>query len=440
MRHLSVPDLDTLGDRRDFPTQAQQMTVLIAGGGIAGLSLALTCAEIGVPFRVFEAAREIRPLGVGINIQPNAVRELFDMGLEAELRAIGIETQEYGFFAKTGREIWVEPRGLGAGYSWPQFSVHRGALQMMLARAVEARAPGCIETGRRVIAYGVNKKNAYAHFEDQGTEIGDVVIGADGIHSAIRAQMQPDEGPPIWNGAVLWRATSRAKAFRTGASMALIGHGTQRIVAYPISPPDADGLSTMNWIAELKYDPADGWSKNDWNKAVDPSVFMPAFEDWCYDWLDFPALVAGASDVLEYPMVDRDPLEQWSDGRATLMGDAAHATYPVGSNGASAAIMDARTLGAAFVEHGLTAKALETYEAKMRPLTTGLINANRGEGPDAILQWVEDQCGGEFDNIEAVIPRAELAAHSAKYKRIAGFSVEELNRLDRTIAVGARVG
>ncbi|MGB0852516.1 MAG: flavin-dependent oxidoreductase [Pikeienuella sp.] len=409
------------------------MTVLIAGGGIAGLSLALTCAEIGVPFRVFEAAREMRPLGVGINIQPNAVRELFDMGLEADLRAIGVETQEYGFFAKTGREIWVEPRGLGAGYAWPQFSVHRGELQMMLARAVEDRAPGCVETGRRAVGFENGTDGAVLIFED-GTRVdGDIIIAADGVHSALRAQMQPDEGPPIWNGAVLWRATTRAKAFRTGASMALIGHGTQRIVTYPISTPDAEGLSVMNWIAELVFDPADGWSKNDWNKAVDPSVFMPKFADWKFDWLDFPAMVAGAGDVFEYPMVDRDPLDQWTHGRVTLMGDAAHATYPVGSNGASNAIVDARVLGAAIVKHGVTPVALEAYEAKMRPLTTALINANRGEGPDAIMQWVEDLSGGVYDDIEDVIPRAKLAAHADRYKRIAGFSIDELNRQPRTI-------
>ncbi|MGB1212673.1 MAG: flavin-dependent oxidoreductase [Pikeienuella sp.] len=409
------------------------MTVLIAGGGIAGLSLALTCAEIGVPFRVFEAAREMRPLGVGINIQPNAVRELFDMGLEADLRAIGVETQEYGFFAKTGREIWVEPRGLGAGYAWPQFSVHRGELQMMLARAVEDRAPGCVETGRRAVGFENGTDGAVLIFED-GTRVdGDIIIAADGVHSALRAQMQPDEGPPIWNGAVLWRATTRAKAFRTGASMALIGHGTQRIVTYPISTPDAEGLSVMNWIAELVFDPADGWSKNDWNKAVDPSVFMPKFADWKFDWLDFPAMVAGAGDVFEYPMVDRDPLDQWTHGRVTLMGDAAHATYPVGSNGASNAIVDARVLGAAIAKHGATPVALEAYEAKMRPLTTALINANRGEGPDAIMQWVEDLSGGVYDDIEDVIPRAKLAAHADRYKRIAGFSIDELNRQPRTI-------
>lgn len=419
------------------------MTVLISGGGIAGLSLALTCAEIGVPFRVFEAARELRPLGVGINVQPNAVRELFAMGLEDDLRAIGVETLEYGFFSKSGARIWTEPRGLGAGYAWPQFSVHRGRLQMMLAAAVEARAPGCVETGRRVVGFetGVDKARlrvADPDGEEQWIE-GDLIIAADGVHSTIREQMNPGEGPPIWNGAVLWRAITRAPAFRTGASMALIGHETQRIVAYPISAPGPDGLVDMNWIAELKFDPDRGWTRNDWNKPVDPAVFAPAFEGWSYDWLDFPRLVAGADKVLEYPMVDRDPLDRWTEGRVTLMGDAAHATYPVGSNGASTAIVDARKLGAAFLAHGVTAEALEAYEAEMRPAMEKLILANRGTGPDAVLQWVEDACGGEFEDIDDVIPHARLADHAAKYKRIAGFSIDELNASPPIIAPGSRV-
>lgn len=419
------------------------MTVLIAGGGIAGLSLGLTCAEIGVPFCIFEAARTIRPLGVGINLQPNAVRELFDLGLEDDLREIGVETQEYGFYTKTGQEIWNEPRGLRAGYSWPQFSVHRGKLQMALYSALEARAPGHILSGWRAEGFehdadGVKLRLKNTKGETR-TEHGDILIAADGVHSAVRAQMHPEEGPPIWNGAVLWRATTRAAPFRTGASMALIGHGAQRIVAYPISKPDDNGLCEMNWIAELVFNPADGWGDSDWNLPVDPAKFMPAFADWRYDWLDFHNLVAQASEVLEYPMVDRDPLDQWTEGRVTLMGDAAHATYPVGSNGASQAIIDARKLGAAFLEHGLTIEALAAYEDEMRPLTTGLILANRGAGPDAILQRVEDLCAGVFDKIGDVISHAELAAHAEKYKKIAGFSVDDLNAQPRTIPPGAKL-
>ncbi|MGB0504889.1 MAG: flavin-dependent oxidoreductase [Pikeienuella sp.] len=420
------------------------MTVLIAGGGIAGLSLGLTCAEIGVPFYIFEAARTFRPLGVGINLQPNAVRELFDLGLESTLRNIGVETQEYGFYTKSGLEIWNEPRGLGAGYAWPQFSVHRGELQMALYEALEARAPGCVKSGCRAVGFENHSDGASLFLQNADgqtqTASGSVVIAADGIHSALRAQMNPDEGAPIWNGTVLWRATTRAKPFRTGASMALIGHGTQRVVSYPISKPDGDGLSLMNWIAELTFDPSQGWGDSDWNRPVDPEKFMPEFTNWSYDWLDFHSMVANATEVLEYPMVDRDPLEQWTHGAVTLIGDAAHATYPVGSNGASQAIVDARKLGASFLTHGLNQNALLAYEAELRPQTTGLVLANRGgNGPDAVLQQVEDLCGGDFENIEDVIPRADLAAHAAKYKKIAGFSIDELNAQPKTIPAGARM-
>jgi 2-polyprenyl-6-methoxyphenol hydroxylase-like FAD-dependent oxidoreductase len=420
------------------------MTVLIAGGGIAGLALGLTCAEIGVPFQIYEATRAFRPLGVGINLQPNAVRELFDLGLEQTLREIGVETQEYGFYSKTGLEIWNEPRGLGAGYAWPQFSVHRGELQMTLYQALEARAPGCIKPGWRAMGFENQTDSATLHLQNADgqtrSETGGIVVAADGIHSALRAQMNPSEGQPIWNGTVLWRATTRAKPFRTGASMALIGHGMQRIVTYPISTPDQDGFCLMNWIAELTFDPSKGWGGSDWNRPVDPAKFMPEFDGWNYDWLDFHSMVASAGEVLEYPMVDRDPLDQWTHGAVTLIGDAAHATYPVGSNGASQAIVDSRKLGAAFLCHGLTREALLSYEAELRPQTTGLVLANRGgNGPDAVLQQVEDLCSGVFNDIEDVISKADLAAHAAKYKKIAGFSIKDLNAQPRTIPEGARV-
>ena len=292
------------------------MTVLIAGAGIVGLSLTLTCHQIGVPFRVFEVVRDMKPLGVGINLQPNAVRELFDLGLQDALAETGVETREYGMFSKKGLEIWTEPRGRWAGYRWPQYSIHRGALQMMLHQTLVERAgAGCIETGWRAIGFKNGTDGATLHLlstdGERRSETGRLVVGCDGIHSAIRAQMVPNEGPPIWNGAVLWRATSLAKPFRTGASMALIGHATQRLVAYPISRPDpATGLATMNWIAELTYYPSVGWNREDWNREANIDDFRPAFTDWAFDWIDAPALIDSADKVFEYPMVDRDPLER----------------------------------------------------------------------------------------------------------------------------------
>ena len=417
------------------------MTILIAGGGIAGLTLGLTLHQIGVPFRIFESTGTLRPLGVGINLQPNAVRELYELGLEARLGEVGVKTRQYGFYTKYGQTIWEEPRGLWAGYTWPQYSVHRGKLQMLLHDTLLDRAgPDCIVTGARVTGFENTDDGATLLFADRDPEHGALIVAADGIHSAIRAQMYPDEGEPIWGGAVMWRATTQAKPFFGGAAMALAGHDTQRIVAYPISEPDPEtGLVQMNWIAELRIDPAQGWNKEDWNRAADINDFLPQFEDWRFDWLDTPALIRGANKVFEYPMVDRDPLECWTFGNVTLMGDAAHATYPVGSSGASQAIVDARRIGVSLLQHGITTEALQAYEAAIRPATNAVGLANRGSGPDAVMQRVEDLCDSRFEKIEDVIPHADLAAHAARYKKLAGFSIEELNAQPPLIAPGAKV-
>ena len=422
------------------------MTVLIAGGGIAGLALGLTLQQIGIPFRIFEAAAEIKPLGVGINLQPNAVRELFELGLEEQLDAIGVKTQDYGFFTKTGRAIWTEPRGTWAGYNWPQYSIHRGRLQMLLYDTLVQRAgDDCVVSGMRATGFENTDDGAVLRLHDVARDAstsaeGTLLIGADGIHSALRRQMEPNEGEPIWNGAILWRGVSQAKPFRGGAAMILAGHDTQRVVAYPISYPDpATGLAEINWIAELTVDPAQGWNKEDWNREADIDNFFPRFTDWIFDWLDVPALIRGADKVFEYPMVDRDPIERWTYGRVSLMGDAAHPTYPVGSNGASQAIVDARMIGAELLRHGVGGAALEAYEATVRPATEKIIRANRGSGPDAVMQMVEDRCGGVFENIEDVMVPGELAEHAAKYKAIAGFAIEDLNNRPSYIQPGARV-
>ncbi|WP_298844762.1 flavin-dependent oxidoreductase [uncultured Roseobacter sp.] len=408
------------------------MTVLIAGAGIAGLTLGLTLHQIGVPFRIFEAVRQLRPLGVGINLQPNAVRELMDLGLGPDLEKTGVQTRTLGFYTRTGRLIWQEPRGVDAGYRWPQMSVHRGHLQMMLYDALVRRAgKDAVVTGHRATGYVNTRSGPELVLDGPGGVIrqtGDLLVAADGIHSAIRAQMYPEEGPPVWGGAILWRGTTSAPGFSDVPGMILAGHDTRRFVAYPISAADpATGNTLINWIAERRVDPATQWRREDWNRPADLNDFLPEFESWKFDWLDVPGLIRGAEAVYEYPMVDRDPVNSWTDGAVTLMGDAAHPTYPVGSNGASQAIVDARVIGAKLAEHGATPGALQEYEAQMRPRANAVVLANRGSGPDAILQRVEDLCGGEFDQIDDVIPTAELAAHSARYKKLAGFDPETLN-------------
>lgn len=419
------------------------MTVLISGAGIAGLSLGLTLHQIGVPFRIFESVQVLQPLGVGINLQPSAVRELFDLGLETELDALGVRTRSYGFYTKSGREIWTEPRGKWAGYRWPQYSVHRGAFQMMLYRTLILRAgEDCVVTASRASGFTNHADKAMLHLQGPSGPFpaeGQLIIAADGIHSAIRHQIYPDEGAPIWAGAVLWRGTTQAAPFLDGGAMVLAGHDSQRFVAYPITGPDPEtGLATINWIAEIRVDPAQGWNKEDWNRAADTGDFLPAFKDWVFDWLDVPALIRRADKVYEYPMVDRDPIPRWTEGRVTLMGDAAHPTYPVGSNGATQAIIDARLIGASLRDIGVGPEALLAYEGIARPRTREVILANRGSGPDAIMQLVEDRCGGVFERIDDVIPRAKLAAHAARYKQLAGFSIEALNA--ESPLVGAYAG
>ncbi|MFV0473561.1 MAG: flavin-dependent oxidoreductase [Pikeienuella sp.] len=417
------------------------MTILISGGGIGGLTLALTCWQIGLPVRVIEQAREIKPLGVGINLQPNAVRELLDLGLGPDLERIGVRTEELAMIAGNGREVWREKRGLSAGYRWPQYSLHRGELLMVLYFAVMERlGASAIETGVRGLAYRTEGEEAVLETE-RGDRRGAVLIGADGLHSRIRAQMHPEEGPPIWAGALLWRGATRmkpAKLFAETNLMAMIGDYGQKFVTYPITRPDERGEALINWIAERAFDPGHGWAREDWSREVPVEDFIDWFGDWRFDWLDAPALIRGARKVYEYPMVDRDPLPYWTEGRVTLMGDAAHIMYPTGSNGASQAIVDARRLGRAFLDHGPGPAALADYEAEMRPRMARVIMANRGAGPDYVLEIVKQRSGGAFDDIEAVMPLEERRAFAAEYKKTAGFSVDALNAAPPLIPEGAR--
>ncbi|MEM6388887.1 MAG: flavin-dependent oxidoreductase [Pseudomonadota bacterium] len=411
--------------------------ILISGAGIAGLTLGLTLYQIGVPFRIFERAPRIEALGVGINVQPNAVRELFDLGLQEMLDRVGLRTAEVGFYAKTGREIWREPRGLDAGYRWPQFSIHRGRLQAELHAELLRRAgPDCVVCDAQGVGFEQTEQGVTHKLADGRRIDGALLIACDGIHSAIRRTLFPDEGDPLWSGAVLWRGTTKAAPFLSGASVIIAGHDRQRLVAYPITPPAPEtGHAVINWIAERKFDASQGFRREDWTRNAERSDFAPLFDAWRFDWLDVPALIAGAGEVYEYPMVDRDPLPRWTHGRVSLMGDAAHPTYPVGSNGASQAIVDARVLGAEILRHGVGNAALEAYEARMRPATTQVVLANRGAGPDAILERVEQLSGGDFAHIDDVILRADLDAHAARYKAVAGMSIEAVNAAEPTISM-----
>ena len=422
-----------------------EATVLIAGGGIGGLTLALTLDQIGVRSTVFETVEELHPLGVGINIQPNAVRELFDLNIsKAELDQIGLPALEWALVGLNGNDIYSEPRGLEAGYKWPQYAVHRGELQMLLYRKlVERTGNDAVRLGATVTGYentGAGGVTAIIETADGRTirEDGVLLIGADGIHSAVRAQMHPDQPPIHWGGAMMWRGTTRGKPIRTGSSFIGLGTHKQRMVIYPISHPDAAGLASINWIAEVTYDDPEGLDTG-WFKQVKIDEFMHHFDDWKYDWLDVPALLRGAETAYQNPMIDRDPVPYWNDGNVALLGDAAHAMYPTGSNGASQAIVDTRILGAKFIEHGPNAKALAAYNDALCGPVSELVLRNRGAGPFGLLNMVDERCGGEFENIDDVIPPDERSEFMAGYKTAAGFAIEKVNNAAPTIAAGARV-
>lgn len=409
------------------------MTVLIAGAGIAGLTLALTCHQLGIPARVFERNTVIKPLGVGINLQPNCVRELFELGLAAELDKIGLRTTEVAYFSKYGKQIWAEPRGLQAGNSWPQYSIHRGHLQQLLLKTVlERLGPDAVVTDAALVSHVNGSDAVSAEFRSASGAFfsvsGDVLIGADGIHSALRSGFYPEEGRPEWGGAVLWRGTSLAKPFLDGGSMAMIGHEHQKFVTYPISALDPKtGKAIINWIAELKFKPDAAWRTEDWNRIGQLNDFLPEFEAWNFSWLNVPDMITSATKILEYPMVDRNPLPQWTFDRATLIGDAAHAMYPIGSNGASQAIIDARVLGLKLRQSGLSPQALVDYEAERLEKTNAIVLANRGNGPDQIMEIVEQRSKGEPVEPAEVISTAELTQHAAHYKSLVGLSIADLN-------------
>ncbi len=421
--------------------------VIIAGGGIGGLAAALTLHQIGVPCVVFEAVREMRPLGVGINLQPNAVRELYDLGItEADLDRIGLPAKEWALVGLNGNDIYSEPRGKLAGYNWPQYAVHRGLLHMLLHDTVVARlGPQAVNLGSRVAGYrkhadgGVSARVEHADGTTSEPR-GALLIGADGIHSAVRAQMHPDQPPIHWGGALMWRGTTWGKPIRSGSSFVGLGTLRHRIVFYPISHPDpTTGLSMINWIAEVTMDNSEGWKQSGWFRQVPISDFAHHFDGWIWDWLDVPALLCGADVVFENPMIDRDPVPTWQDGPVVLIGDAAHPMYPTGSNGGSQAIVDSRVLGACMVEHGVNQAALAAYDVKLCGPISQLILRNRGAGPFGLLNMVDERCGGTFDTIDDVIPAAERTAFMAGYKAAAGFAIEALNKVAPTLAPGARV-
>jgi 5-methylphenazine-1-carboxylate 1-monooxygenase len=406
--------------------------IIIVGAGIGGLTLGLALHDAGIACRIFESAAEIRPIGVGINLLPHATKELAALGLESALAKTAIATTDATFFNRFGQLIYQEALGRAAGYDHPQFSIHRGDLQMVLLDAFVARA-GHDRLLTRHHCTGIEQDDSGVRVSflegpagsNRARVRGKAVIACDGIHSAIRKQFYPGEGEPRYSGVNMWRGVTRWKPILSGASMVRAGwlsHG--KMVIYPIREAGTDGLQLINWVAEIE---TQHYRKRDWTRPGRIEDFIGAFADWHFDWLDVPSFIRAADSVLEFPMVDQDPLPRWSFGRATLLGDAAHPMVPRGSNGAGQAILDTRALTTALQTHGDPVAALAAYEKQRLEATTRIVLTNRSNPPDAILREVFQRTGDRpFGRIDDVISREELAALSEGYKRIAGYSKEAL--------------
>ena len=412
------------------------MKIIIAGAGIGGLTAAMCLHRAGHDVQVYEAVSEMRPLGVGINIQAGAVRILCSLGLEPALAATAIETRELRYANRHGQTIWADPRGRHAGLPWPQFSIHRGELQMILVHAArEMLGADRIRMGRRIARFAQHHGKVSAQFVDRdGMPVenveADILIGADGIHSAVRAQYYPDEGPPKWQGILMWRGVTVGKPYLGGNTMVQAGHHNQKFVCYPISRAHAErGEALINWICDLHMGDGALPSREDWNKPGRLEDFLPRFADWNFGWLDVPEVIRNAHTILEFPMVDRDPLPRWSHGRITLLGDAAHPMYPIGSNGASQAILDGEAITQELAVGDDPEVALRRYEERRLPPTARIVDSNRRKGIDVMLDIVEQRAPQGFTDLESVLPSDELEKIVGDYKKLVTQDRETLLKL-----------
>ncbi|SDJ50890.1 flavin-dependent oxidoreductase [Streptomyces indicus] len=407
--------------------------VLVAGAGIGGLTTALSLHAAGLGVTVVDAARSLRPVGVGINLLPHAVRELTELGLGTVLAETGIPTAEMVHFDRHGSRIWGEPRGRDLGYLWPQYSLHRGDLQRILLDAVLARI-GEVHTAAAVTGFHDEGTRVRVDFASGRALTADVLVGADGLHSTVRARLHPGEGRPLWNGIRMWRGLAKTEPFLGGRTLAVAGSNeTAKFVAYPVSrSAEIRGRALVNWVAEVRLGGSgsgsgSGRAAADWDRTGKRADVLAHFADWDLGWLDVPDLIRSTGRILEYPMVDRDPLPRWGRGRVTLLGDAAHPMYPIGSNGASQAVLDARCLARHLATAGGPEEALRAYEAERLPVTNALVLAHRDMPADRILATVARRAPQGFERIEDVLTEAELAGIDAAYRRTTGADVAYLN-------------
>jgi 5-methylphenazine-1-carboxylate 1-monooxygenase len=410
------------------------MKAIVVGAGIGGLTMALSLHAAGIDAVVCESAPQIKALGVGINLQPNAVRELIELGLGEAVRAAAIETAELRFYNKYGQLIWSEPRGVKAGYAWPQYSIGRGDLQAVLLTAVKERIGAeNVLAGHHMVSFEQDGSGVTACFIDRagGRQVaqqsGDMLIGCDGIHSTVRSQLYPDEAKPVSSGYVQWRGTVASEPFLDGRTHAIIGFSGRRGVVYAIGNQVAGGdRARINWVTVLGSQSASGTPVT-WNRRVSKDRFFHEFRDWNFDWIKFADLICDTDEIYEFIERDRGPLPRWSFGRVTLLGDAAHPMRPHGAQAGSQAIVDARVLAFLLTSKRTVEQALEVYDRQRRPMMNAVTIRNRKFGPAIILELAEQRAPEGFTDIEEVITRRELEEIALAYKIEAGFDPATIN-------------
>jgi 2-polyprenyl-6-methoxyphenol hydroxylase-like FAD-dependent oxidoreductase len=398
--------------------------ILVAGGGVGGLTLALSPHERGIPCEVFEAARGMQPLGVGINTLPHAIRELAALGLLPALDAAAIRTRELRYLDRFGNRIWTEARGMHAGHEVPQFSIHRGRLHAVLWQAASERLGARhLHAGKRLAGFTQEARGVTLRFEDGSTRRGKALVGADGIHAVLRGLPHPRDGGIRWNGIQMWRGAVEWPAYEGGDVMIIAGDMKEKLVLYPIGPGATPGTRLTNWVvcAQVGDATRPPSRREDWSRPGRLEEVPPHVQRFRVPWLDVAALVRATPEFWEYPMCDRDPLPWWTQGRVTLLGDAAHPMYPVGSNGASQAVLDARLLARLLSEMNVP-RALRAYEAERLPATRDIVLSNRRGGPERVVDVVSERAPDGFARIEEVIAPDELAAIARGYAQMAGFA------------------